>query len=248
MSILKYIILILFLSFSIPAISQPTQMQFETDTIPTEEGELRIMFIGHGTLMFDYDGTVIHVDPVSRYADYSKMPKADLILVTHHHGDHLDPQTIGLIRGDETAIICTETAAEKLTGATIMKNGEVKEVKGIQVEAVPAYNLVHKRNSGEPYHPKGIGNGYVLSLGGKKVYIAGDTENVPEMKNLSDIDIAFLPMNLPYTMTPEMVADAVNMIRPKIFYPYHYGSTDMNRLVELLKETKSLELRIRDMK
>jgi len=128
-----------------------------------------------------------------------------------------------------------------------MKNGEVKTVAGLTIEAVPAYNLVHKRASGEPFHPQGQGNGYVITFGGKRVYVAGDTENTPEMKALKDIEIAFLPMNLPYTMTPEMVADAAQVFKPKILYPYHFGKTDTSKLVELLKDNPEIQVRIRPM-
>jgi L-ascorbate metabolism protein UlaG (beta-lactamase superfamily) len=129
-----------------------------------------------------------------------------------------------------------------------MANGETIKVDDLIIEAVPAYNIVHMRSQGVPYHSKGEGNGYVLTLGDKRVYIAGDTENIPEMKNLKNIDIAFLPMNLPYTMTPEMVADAARAIRPRILYPYHYGETDPNELVNLLKGEQGIEFRIRKMK
>ena len=128
-----------------------------------------------------------------------------------------------------------------------MKNGDVQTVKGIRIEAVPAYNIVHKRPNGQPYHPKGVGNGYVLTFGDKRVYVAGDTENIPEMKALRGIDIAFLPMNLPYTMTPEMVADAAQAFQPKVLYPYHYGETDPSELVKLLEGQKGIEVRIREM-
>jgi len=128
-----------------------------------------------------------------------------------------------------------------------MNNGETQTIDGVKIEAVPAYNIVHKRENGEPYHPKGFGNGYVLTFGDKRVYIAGDTENIPEMKSLQAIDFAFLPMNLPYTMTPEMVADAATAFRPKILYPYHYGDTDTSRIVALLKDAPGIEVRIRRM-
>ena len=128
-----------------------------------------------------------------------------------------------------------------------MHNGDVKTVLGVKIEAVPAYNIVHLRSGNTPYHPKGVGNGYVMTFGDKRVYVAGDTENTPEMKKLKDIDIAFLPMNLPYTMTPEMVADAAKAFKPKILYPYHFGRTDTNQLVELLKDSKDIEVRIRKM-
>jgi L-ascorbate metabolism protein UlaG (beta-lactamase superfamily) len=128
-----------------------------------------------------------------------------------------------------------------------MRNGDKQLVSGIQVEAVPAYNLIHKREDGQPFHPKGVGNGYILTLGETRLYFAGDTENIPEMKNLRDISVAFLPMNLPYTMTPAMVADAAKTIRPQILYPYHYGNTDVLELVNLLKAEKDIEIRIRKM-
>ena len=123
-----------------------------------------------------------------------------------------------------------------------------RTIEGLKIEAVSAYNLVHRRDSGEPFHPKGIGNGYIITFGDKRVYVAGDTENIPEMKELKGIDIAFLPMSLPSTMTPEMVADASKAFKPKILYPYHYGNTETSKLVDLLKDTKEIEIRIRKMK
>ena len=188
------------------------------------------------------------MDPVSREADYSKMPKADLILITHEHGDHFDPKALSLLRKEQTKLVLTKLCAEKVTGGMVMKNGDVLTVQGLKIEAVPAYNIVHKRPDGQPYHPKGSGNGYVVTFGKTRVYVAGDTEDIPEMKKLKRIDIAFLPMNLPYTMTPEMVADAAKAFEPKILYPYHYGQTDPNVLVELLKDSKKTEVRIRKMR
>lgn len=221
---------------------------FEKDVIKTSGGDLRITFIGHGSLFFEFGGKVIHVDPFSRLADYAKLPKADVILITHQHMDHLDLDALQKIRTKKTKIVLTETCAEELEGGIVMKNGDTHKVEEIEVEAVPAYNLVHKRENGQVFHPKGEGNGYVMTFGNKRVYIAGDTENIPEMKALKDIDIAFLPMNLPYTMTPEMVADAVNAFKPKILYPYHYGETDTSQLLELLADNEDVEIRIRKMK
>ncbi|MEJ2052424.1 MAG: MBL fold metallo-hydrolase [Calditrichaceae bacterium] len=220
----------------------------EKETINTSKGDLEITFIGHGTLMFNFEGRIIHIDPFSRLADYSKLPKADIILITHHHGDHLDIEALKQARTDSTILILTELAAKQVEDGVIMKNGDVQKIMGINIEAVPAYNLVHKRDNGAFYHPKGEGNGYVLTFGDKRVYIAGDTENTPEMKNLKNIDYAFLPMNLPYTMTPEMVADAVNAFKPKVLFPYHYGDTDTSKLVELLKNNTDTEVRIHEMK
>ncbi len=232
----------------IPLFSLLAGVPFTSDTLNTEKGPLILRFIGHGTLLFDYNGCIIHIDPVQRYADYSLLPKADVILVTHEHGDHLDVEAIAKIRQTGTLIISNAAAAEKLQDAVVLKNGEKKQVRDILIEAVPAYNIVHKRPDGAPFHPKGRGNGYVLTMGGKRIYIAGDTEHIPEMAQLKKIDVAFLPMNLPYTMTPAMLAAAAKVIRPAILYPYHYGETDPNELVNLLKEEKSITVRIRDLK
>ena len=221
---------------------------FELDVIPTTAGDLQITFIGHGTLMFAFGGKIIHVDPVSHEADYTKLPKADMIFITHEHGDHFDTKVLEMLRTDKTLLVLTETCAKQVQGGIVMKNGDTETVGGLKVEAVPAYNIVHMRSPGTPFHPKGIGNGYVITFGDKRVYVAGDTENTPEVKALKDIDIAFLPMNLPYTMTPEMVADAARAFKPRILYPYHYGDTDTSKLVDLLKGMKESEVRIRRMR
>lgn len=221
---------------------------FETDSVKTAGGKLEITFIGHGTLMFTFGGKVIHVDPFSRLTDYSKLPQADMILLTHEHRDHLDLKALDNLRTDKTKIILTKNCAQQVKGGIIMQNGDVKTVDGLKIEAVPAYNLVHMRSEGVPFHSKGNGNGYVITVGDRRIYVAGDTENIPEMKQLKDIDVAFLPMNLPYTMTPEMVADAAKAFKPKVLYPYHYGKTDPSKLVVLMKDTPEVEVRIRQMK
>jgi L-ascorbate metabolism protein UlaG (beta-lactamase superfamily) len=221
---------------------------FEKDVIKTTAGDLEITFIGHGSLMLRFGGKVIHVDPYSRLADYAKLPKADLVFLTHEHPDHLDPLALKRITTSKTVLLLTKKCAEKVSGGIILGNGDVTTVEGIGVEVVPAYNLVHKRDDGQPYHPKGVGNGYVLTFADKRVYIAGDTENIPEMKRLQHINIAFLPMNLPYTMTPEMVADAARSFMPEVLYPYHYGDTDPDRIVALLKGNRNIEVRVRRMK
>jgi L-ascorbate metabolism protein UlaG (beta-lactamase superfamily) len=238
-----FMIFVLFVTFLNNA-----QDQFQEDTIQTSEGDLIITFIGHGSLMFNFNGKVIHADPFSKLADYSSLPDADIILITHHHGDHFDPKAINEIITDNTVVVLTKLVAEKFNGGTIMVNDDVKTFEGIQIEAVPAYNLVHMRDNGEPFHVKGECNGYVITFADKKVYVAGDTENVPEMKSLEEINIAFLPMNLPYTMTPEMVADAAKAFKPKVLYPYHYGETDVSRIVDLMKDEKEVEVHIREMK
>jgi len=221
---------------------------FEREFLDRSPTSPEITFVGHGTLMFKQGGKIIHVDPWMELADYTKLPKADLILITHEHRDHLDLKAIEAVRTPKTVVVATETAARQIKNAVIMRNGHTKTFAGFTVEAVPAYNIVHMRSPGVPYHPKGEGNGYIINFDSRRVYIAGDTENTPEMKALKNIDAAFLPMNLPYTMTPEMVADAAKIVRPKILYPYHYSDTDVSKLTALLKDEKGIEVRVRKMK
>lgn len=230
------------------AMAMAAGQNFEADKIKTSKGDLVITFLGHGSLIMSFGGKVIHVDPFSQVADYAQLPKADLILVTHEHMDHLDLKAINAIKSDKTMLAVTENVAKTIKEGIILKNSDVQTIRGFKIEAVPAYNLAHMRSPGVPYHPKGVGNGYIITFDDKRVYIAGDTENTPEMKSLQNIDIAFLPMNLPYTMTPEMVADAAQAFRPKILYLYHYGDTDTSKLIDLLKNEKDIDVRIRKMK
>ncbi len=222
--------------------------EYEKDIFKTSGGDLTITFVGHGSLIFEFGGKVIHVDPFSKMADYSTLPKADLVLITHEHQDHLDSKALDLICTPGTTLIVTETVASMINKGIVMKNGNMREVMGLTIKAVPAYNLVHMRSEGVFFHPKGNGNGYVISFGDKQVYVAGDTENIPEMKDLKGIDIAFLPMNLPYTMTPEMTADAAKSFRPTVLYPYHFSETDTSKLLDLMKDEKGIEIRMRKMK
>jgi L-ascorbate metabolism protein UlaG (beta-lactamase superfamily) len=222
--------------------------EMSRDVFKTSKGDLEIYFIGHASLIFTYGGKTIHIDPTNMVGDYSKLPKADLVFITHEHFDHFDPKALEQISTAETIVVTTPTVAEKYKkNCIVMKNGDINTIEGLPVEAVPAYNIIHERSKGMPFHPKGIGNGYVITFGDLRIYIAGDTENIPEMKALKDIDIAFLPMNVPYTMTPEMVADATKAFNPKILYPYHFSETDTSKIVDLLKDEK-IEVRIRDMK
>jgi len=243
----KLILLILGLSIAGMSLASASR-KLEEDAIATRDGDLVITFVGHGSLMFRHKDKVIHIDPVSAETDYGRLPKADIILITHEHFDHLDIEALKILKKEGTRIVMSESCSDKCPGGTVMKNGGKIDVLGYAVEAVPAYNIRNKRPDGQPFHPKGRGNGYVLTIGGKKVYVAGDTENTPEMKALRGIDIAFLPMNLPYTMTPEMAADAARAFKPGILYPYHYGETDTAELVNLLKDETSIEVRIRKLK
>jgi L-ascorbate metabolism protein UlaG (beta-lactamase superfamily) len=220
---------------------------FETDIIQTSAGDLQITFLGHGSLAFAFSGMRFYIDPFSKVADYVNLPKADIVLITHEHSDHLDPAALAQVKKADTAIILTEACASKVTGGIVMHNGDERTLKGLHITAVPAYNVLHKRENGQPFHPKGAGNGYILEFGDRRVYVAGDTEDTPEMMNLKGISIAFLPMNLPYTMTPEMVANAAKALKPDILYPYHFGETKTARLAELLKSNPDIEVRIRKM-
>ena len=224
-----------------------SQQPPEYDKISTSAGDVVMNFIGHGSLMFKVNDFVIYFDPVRSSGNYEFLPKADLILVTHEHGDHLDPKLIDDLKKPGTLLFCNQASTAKVPWGMVMKEGDRQEINNIIIEAVPAYNIVNESSPGHPYHPKGSGLGYVLTIGGKRFYVAGDTENTPEMKSLKNIDVAFLPMNLPYTMTPAMVADAALAFKPKILYPYHFGDTDTNEIVNLLKGS-GIEVRIRNLK
>lgn len=200
----------------------------------------------HASIRIVYDGKEIEVDPVgkmgNRTTDYSSFPKADLILVTHEHYDHLDPAAIKELSKPDSVVIANPRSAEILGYGTVMKNGDTLSLPdNIEVEAVPAYNTSADK---QQFHPKGRDNGYVLTLDGLRIYIAGDTEPIPEMKELKDIDIAFLPCNLPYTMTPEQLIEAAKIIRPKVLYPYHFGDTDLSSVPAALAPL-GIDVRIR---
>jgi L-ascorbate metabolism protein UlaG (beta-lactamase superfamily) len=238
---------VLALVLLLPSLSS-AQYKKPTDVIPTDMGDVSITFLGHSSLMLEWADKVIHVDPWSAQADYASLPKADLVLITHEHRDHLDTGAIDAIRKDGTLFCAALKASAPLKDASVLKNGETREFLGIRVDAVPAYNRMHMRPSGEPYHPKGAGNGYVLHFGATRIYIAGDTEAVPEMAALKGVDVAFLPVNLPYTMSIDMFVEVAQLIQPKILYPYHTGETDMGVVQVRLKDVAGVETRIRPMR
>jgi L-ascorbate metabolism protein UlaG (beta-lactamase superfamily) len=193
---------------------------------------------------------VIEVDPVAAAGTFAGFAAPDVILITDIHSDHLDPATVNKRKKATTTIVAPQAAVAQLTAAQIaspvvMANGDKKTVDGIEIEAVPMYNLTRGPSAGQLYHDKGRGNGYVLTLGGKRIYIAGDTEGIPEMRALKNIDVAFIPMNLPYTMTEAEAADAVKAFKPKIVYPYHYRGSDLKKFEDALKGS-GVEVRIRD--
>lgn len=224
-----------------------SQERPSVDKVSTSSGIVELHFIGHGSLMFKLDDKILYIDPVKSSGNYDNLPGADVILVTHEHFDHLDIDLINSLKRNGTLIFCNGAASAKVPGSVSMKAGDIRTAGNITIEAVPAYNIVNVRAPGQPYHPKGSGVGYIIGFGGKRIYVAGDTENTPEMKALTNIDIAFLPMNLPYTMTPAMVADAAKAFKPKILYPYHFGDTNTDEIVRLLRDT-GIEVRIRNLK
>ena len=216
--------------------------QFQTDTFRTKGGkDVVITAIKHASLRIQYDGLEIQVDPVAKYApetDYAKFPKADVILVTHEHFDHFDA-----LKKDGTQVVANPSVRKMLDFGIALTNGESRAIsKTVALDAVPAYNTTPGR---ERFHPKGRDNGYVLTIDGLRIYIAGDTEDIPEMASLKDIDVAFLPCNQPYTMTPEQLSKAARAIKPKVLFPYHYSSTPAKNIVERLAGS-GIDVRIRN--
>ena len=214
------------------------------DSFPTAAGDVKITPIHHASLMIEAGGKTIQVDPVGQ-GNYEGLPKADLILITDIHGDHLDQGTIGRLTKHGTEIIAPPAVARQAHVTKALKNGETTEWNGWTIEAIPMYNMKRGPAPGKFYHDKGRGDGYVLTYGGKRFYIAGDTEGTPEMRALKNIDVAFIPMNLPYTMPPEEAAEAVKAFHPKIVYPYHYRGSDLSVFQKALKGS-GIEVRIRN--
>ena len=224
-----------------------TTADFQTDMFKTKGGkDVAITAIKHASLRIRYDGLEIQVDPVGQgckpVTDYSSFPKADIILVTHEHFDHFDRDAIAALRKGGTQVFANPAVQQMLGSGEALTNGESRIVRDdISLAAVPAYNTTPGHTK---FHPKGRDNGYILSLDGLRIYIAGDTEDIPEMADIKDIDIAFLPCNQPYTMTVEQLVKAAKTIKPKVLFPYHYGQTDVSNIPALLKG-KGIDVRIR---
>ena len=228
-------------------VAQTAENKLDGDKIATRDGDLVVHPINHATFAMAWKDKTIYVDPVGGSKRFDGLPKPDLILVTDIHGDHLDAGTLEAIGGSAT-IVAPAAVAEKLPEklrkqTTVLANGETKSVAGITVEAVPMYNLTADRLK---FHTKGRGNGYVVTLGDKRAYISGDTEDIPEMRALKHIDVAFVCMNLPYTMTIEQAAGAVREFKPKIVYPYHYRGSDTEKFKQLVGSESGVEVRLRD--
>jgi L-ascorbate metabolism protein UlaG (beta-lactamase superfamily) len=220
----------------------------QADIVETSKGPLKITPLFHGSVMLEFDGKVIHIDPWSQ-ADYTGIPKADLIVITHTHADHMDAGLLKTLRKDSTILVGPPAVTDTLNGTVgdtdAISNGEKKTFLGIEIEAVPMYNLKLGSGPGKPFHHKGIGNGYILTFGDTRVYFSGDTECVPEMKALTNISVAFVAMNPPRTMPPAEAAACVAAFRPKIVYPYHYRGQNTQEFADALKNTPDVEVRLR---
>ena len=230
-----------------PAAAQPTE-----DTVATDMGDLVVHPIHHAAMMLTWNGLNILIDPAPPpggggggdvTAEYTAIPTPDLILVTDIHGDHMSADILAALSGD-APIVVPQAVADQLPEALsariqVLANGESTTIEGIGIEAVAMYNLTEDRLQ---FHDKGRGNGYVLTIGGKRIYISGDTEDIPEMRALENIDVAFICMNLPYTMTVEQAADAVREFQPVITYPYHYGMSDVNAFSDMVGDASDVRL------
>jgi L-ascorbate metabolism protein UlaG (beta-lactamase superfamily) len=220
----------------------PLARAADTQVIPTSAGPVKITPLYHASTLIEAGGKTIYLDP-AKPAKLSGLPKADLILITDIHGDHMDPASIKEVSKAETEILAPPAVVQTVTAAKPMGNGETKNWQGWTIDAVPAYNLKRGPAPGKLFHDKGRGNGYVLTYGGKRLYFSGDTEGVPEMRALKNIDVAFVCMNLPYTMPPDEAADAVKTFHPKIVIPYHYRGSDLSVFTKGLEGT-GIEVRL----
>lgn len=193
-------------------------------------GLLTIVPSGHGAVCFMLEETVIYVDPYSATTDYSKYPKADIIFFTHDHQDHYDVKALEYLVTPKTVFVGPECMEEHIKLEKTLRNGDAYTWRGIEIKAVPAYNIINKRQDGNPFHPKGYGNGYIFTFGDFRVYLAGDTEFIPEMETYGPVDVAVLPKNLPYTMSDEQFVQAVKVLGAPVVYPVHYFELDKEKL------------------
>lgn len=246
---LTAVLLLISLAFcSIPV----TAAEYETDVFPTVAGDIVVTFLGHGSYGIRFGGLVTYIDPWSEQADYAALPKADIVFITHDHMDHLDQAALTPVVTDATDIVLPTRSDGKYTGngqRHVIGYGDSLTVRGIRVDVVPAYNLTYLMdpNSTHRVHPKGICNGYIVTWGGKRLWMAGETEFVPELAELTNIDIAFVAADGVYNMTAGMAADMVRAVNPKVYYPIHYSDLDPKGIARLL-EGSGIEVRIRRMK
>jgi L-ascorbate metabolism protein UlaG (beta-lactamase superfamily) len=224
------------------AVSAQAQTGRQSQTFKTSAGTVVITPIYHAAVLIQANGKNIYIDP-AKPADVSGLPPADLILITDIHGDHMDANLIGAVSKSGTEIIAPPAVVKTVTTAAPISNGETKKWNGWTIEAIPMYNLTRGPEAGKLYHDKGRGNGYILTLGDKRFYFSGDSENIPEMRALKNIDVAFVCMNLPYTMPPDEAAEAVKAFHPKVVIPYHYRGSDVNIFKKDLEGT-GIEVRL----
>jgi L-ascorbate metabolism protein UlaG (beta-lactamase superfamily) len=241
----RFGVVLLLAWWTMPAIPAPPP---PPDTVPANGGDIILQPLQHATLALRWKEHTIYVDPVGGAALFTNLPAPTLVVLTDIHGDHLQLSTLQAVVTEKTLFVAPPAATAQLPEAwrarvTSLTNGQSATVAGLSIEAVAAYNLAEERKK---FHPKGRGNGYILTLGGKRVYLSGDTEDIPEMRAVKNIDVAFLCMNQPYTMTVEQAADAVKAFRPRMVYPYHCRGSDLNRFKELLAAEKDIEVRLRD--
>lgn len=224
-----------------------TAESYEIDVFMTKNGRIvKFYALMHASIRMVYDGKEIEIDPVlklrDKTVDYAVMPKADYIFVTHEHQDHFDQGAIRLLTVDGTQLVTNKRCGDMLGYGTVMNNGDsLKIADDFTIDAVPAYNTT---DANKKFHPKGRDNGFILTIDGLRIYLAGDTEDIPEMSDIKDIDIAFLPCNQPFTMTPDQLINAAKMVKPKVLFPYHYGNTNLSSIPEQLKG-EGIEVRIR---
>ena len=215
-------------ALALPALSLPAWAADQTQSFSTSKGAVAITPIYHAAARITAGGDTIYIDP-AKPAKIDGMGPGGLILITDIHGDHMDADDVKALSNAGTVVIAPAAVAKTITQAKVLANGESTDWHGWKITAVPMYNITHNQPNGQPFHDKGRGNGYVLTYGGKNFYFAGDTEGTPEMRALKNIDVAFIPMNLPYTMTPAEAADAVKAFHPKVAIPYHYKGQDINQ-------------------
>ncbi|MBR1514813.1 MAG: MBL fold metallo-hydrolase [Bacteroidales bacterium] len=243
---MKKIIISLLALLGLASCSQQSY-EYETDSFTTKSGKtVKFYALTHASIRIEYDGKEIVIDPVTKLGDkaidYTAMPKADYLFITHEHFDHFDTLAIKQLTGDNTQLITNQRCADMLGYGKVMANGDTLQLaEDFTVEAVPAYNTTQEHLQ---FHPKGRDNGFILTLDGLRIYIAADTEDIPEMADIHDIDIAFLPCNQPYTMTVEQLLNAARMVKPKVLFPYHYGQTDVSGIPTQL-EAEGIDVRIR---
>jgi L-ascorbate metabolism protein UlaG (beta-lactamase superfamily) len=236
--------LILAVAFAVFVISSAALSAPAPQVFPTAAGQVKITPLYHASTLIEAGGMTIYLDP-SKPAEFGGLPKADLILITDIHPDHMDPASISQVSKPGTDILAPPAVVKTVTTAKPIANGETRTWHDWTIEAIPAYNLTRGPSPGKLFHDKGRGNGYVLTYGGKRFYFSGDTEGVPEMRALKNIDVAFVCMNLPYTMPPEEAAEAVKAFHPKIVIPYHYRGSDLSIFRKKLEGT-GIEVRLLD--